>query len=190
MGETPAFMRKGDFFQNMDKLSQDASTRSDFLAALKDTDAWPDYVALLCHCGVVQSKSSHEAHLRKHWFPGNPYAPDAWWQESQPIEPILRQGYARAFEEADKREFRIDGYWVSTGTRVAVGIGVNEPEGKVTLIRITPPCPSYKPDTSLIAVVEFKGAIAPGGIIETTTVVGPKPVETSWTQTVRESRLG
>jgi hypothetical protein len=38
----------------------------------------------------------------------------------------MRQGYARAFEEADRRGLCIDGYWLSTGTRMAVGIGVNE----------------------------------------------------------------
>jgi hypothetical protein len=72
---------------------------------------------------------------------------------------------------------------------VAVGIGVNEAEGKVTLIRVTPPCPTYKADTSLIAVVEFKGSQSPGGIVETTTVVGPQPVPYAWTQTVKERRL-
>jgi hypothetical protein len=190
MSETPAFMRKGDFFQKMDEISQNSSTRSAFLAALNDTTAWPDYVALLCHFGIVQPNSPHEAHLRQHWFPTDPYAPDAWWQESQPIEPIMRQGYARAFEEADRRGLSIDGYWLSTGTRVAVGIGVNESEGKVTLIRITPPCPTYRPDTSIIAVVEFKGLKAPEGIVESTTVVGPAAGPYSWTQTVKERRLG
>ena len=190
MSETPAFMRKGDFFQKMDEISQSPERRSAFLAALNDTSTWPDYVALLCHFGIVQPNSPHEAHLRKHWFPTDPYSPDAWWQESQPIEPIMRQGYARAFEEADARGLCIDGYWLSTGTRVAVGIGVNEAEGKVTLIRVTPPCPTYRPDNSLIAVVEFKGRKTPGGIIETTTVVGPPAVPYSWTQTVKERRLG
>jgi hypothetical protein len=182
MGETPVFMRKGYFFQRMDQLSRNEKQRDEFLIALNDLKR--DYVDILREFNLLEPNkpeeseypNKHEAHLRKHWFPKDPSRSGVWWQEWQPIEPIMREGYARAFEEAQKRRWPIDGYWVSIGTRVAVGIGVNEEEQKITLIRLTPPCPNYAPDASVIAVVESKG-IKPGHEdSEITTTFRPQPI--------------
>src|SRR5919109_5430884 len=124
--ETQAFMRKGHFFQKLEEVSKNPSTRDAFLAALKDTGR--DYVTILHDFGLLEPNppeeamqpNKFEAHLRKHWFPEDPYAYGAWWPEWQPIEPILRRGCISALEEAQKHDWPIDGYWVSTGTRVAV----------------------------------------------------------------------
>ena len=187
MGETQAFLRKGYFFQRMDQISRTAKTRDTFLAALKDQER--DYIAILREFELLEPNkpeeakepNRHEAHLRKHWFPEGGYAYSAWWQEWQPIEPILREGYTRAFEEAERRGWwPIDGYWLSTGTRVAVGIGVNEEEHKITLVRMTPPCPTYKPDTSIIAVVESKGIKPAGEVAEAIALVKPEYVHAKW----------
>jgi hypothetical protein len=187
MSETQAFMRKGYFFQRMDQISRTEQRRDAFLEALQDQQR--DYIAILREFGLLEPNTPehteepnrHEAHLRKHWFPEGGYASSAWWQEWQPIEPILRQGYARAFEEAKKHDWwPIDGYWLSTGNKVAVGIGVNEDEHKITLIRVTPPCPTYTPDTSRIAVVEFKGSTSAEGPAEVIALEKPRYVYPLW----------
>jgi hypothetical protein len=194
--ETLAFMRKGYFFQKLEELSRNPSARDAFLEALR-SDPARDYVTSLRDFGLLEPNrpemahqpNRQEAHLRKHWFPKDPNAYGAWWPEWQPIEPILRRGCIKALEAAQQHNWPIDGYWISTGNRVAVGIGVDAQAQQITLIRVTPPCPGYKPDTSLIAVVDFRGSEALGGVVETTTVIGPKPVTSTWTQTERERRL-
>jgi hypothetical protein len=63
---------------------------------------------------------------------------------------------------------------------VAVGIGVNEEERKITLIRVTPLCPTYRPDASGIAVVEFKGTTSAEEPAEIIALEKPRYVHPLW----------
>ena len=151
-----ALMQKGAFFRRLDDISRVPIRRDAFLAALKDDTQ--DYVQVLVAHGIVVD-DGHADHLRLHWFPADPTSQDTWWKEHQPIMPVMRQGYARAFEEAQVRNLPIDGYWLSGGDRVAVSITWDD--RKITLIRLTPPCPGY--DSRPTAHTEPFIAVQPAG---------------------------
>jgi hypothetical protein len=93
-------------FQRMDEIARMEPEREAFLQFLRDPAL--DFVATLRVFGllepnapqIAEAPNRQEIHLRTHWFPIDPHSKDAWWREWQPIEPILRLGYIKAFEES------------------------------------------------------------------------------------------
>ena len=133
----PEFAQKGSILSKMDEISQQPTRRDAFLTDLRD--ATQSYVDILVKYGVVTAWQAD--HLRVHWFPADWQDPssDCLWREHQPLEPILRQGARRAFEEAQARNLPIDSYWICVGNQVGEIVAWNARQ--VTRLRVTPPLP-------------------------------------------------
>ena len=153
-GMDPEFtIEKGNTLLAIERIARDPARRDAFLEALEDDGQ--DYVDILTQHGALSPARLTRItnHLRRHWYPSQAQLDDEdniraadpngrvpwWWEDHQPIEPIIRQGLIRAFREAKNRGLPIDAYWVATGDVVAVSVSWNERQ--VTFVRFTPPTP-------------------------------------------------
>ena len=159
--ETHSILQKGTYLQRIDDISRDPEKRSQFLEALRDeTNDYLDDV-LVAH-GVVRegdmasrTVTTYE-HMRQHLFPrGNDWENmmvPVWWREHQPITPIYRRGYARAFELSEETEKPVDGHWLAAGDRVAI---IVKPMAEaILMLRLTPPCPYARRPAPRVEVTE------------------------------------
>lgn len=91
----------------------------------------------------------------RHWYPEDTHAPEVWWRDKQPVEPIFRQSIIEAIDLAD--DLPIDSYWMPIGQRNVdreyVPDGIYRPdeypfevimtksETQLTRLIVTPPIP-------------------------------------------------
>ncbi len=91
----------------------------------------------------------------RHWYPEDTRAPEVWWKDKQPIEPMFRQSLIEAIDLAG--DLPIDSYWMPIGQRNVdreyVPEGIYRPdeypfeviltksEAQLTRLIVTPPVP-------------------------------------------------
>ena len=94
-------------------------------------------------------------YLSEHWYNQNLMAPNVWWKDKQPIEPIIRKSLLEAIDLAEN--LPIISYWMPIGTRnvdwhhVPLGtyrtdeypfeVVMMKDELQLTRIIVTPPAP-------------------------------------------------
>ena len=134
---------KGPVHQVVDRIVNDPAKRAAFLAGLRSassaTTGAEEYCQLLVDYGLAPKQAEY---LREWWYIGDPKEPATtpFWQDLQPIYPILRRGLIKAIEVADIRPaLPIDSYWSPGGSGVQV-IVTRSPY-QVTRIILTPATP-------------------------------------------------
>ncbi len=94
-------------------------------------------------------------YVSRYWYPEDYMAPQAWWKDKQPVEPIFRQSLIEAIDLAG--DLPIDSYWMPIGQRNVdrdyVPQGIYRPdeypfeviltksETQLTRLIVTPPVP-------------------------------------------------
>lgn len=123
--------------------------------AIRDALANPDneYVDLLR--SVFHVPEWVIRYVQTHWYNPDITAPEVWWKDKQPIEPVFRQSLIEAIDVAG--DLPIDSYWITVGHRnvdwryVPPGIYrtdeypfeivLMKSETQLTRLIITPPSP-------------------------------------------------
>ena len=164
------YKENGRFVKRSEIRNALANPENDYIDILRDVFNSPkvviDYVAL-------------------HWYNRNILAPQCWWKDKQPIEPIVRQSLIKAIDLAE--DLPIDSYWVPVGRRNIhpnnYPLGVYQPdeypfevlisrgEHQLTRIILTPPVPIHtRPETfkypSTFWVVKRSDEVQPLGTTE------------------------
>lgn len=113
-----------------------------------------DYVDLLR--SVFNVPDNVVRYVEYHWYHTDITAPQVWWKDKQPVEPIFRQSLIEAIDLAE--DLPIDTYWMPMGYRNVnrhyVPWGIYRPdeypfevimmksEHQLTRIIVTPPVPA------------------------------------------------
>ena len=121
--------------------------RDEVLQALEDTSR--SYSQILET--LFQVKDPLLTYIRSRWFPdtadlaNTPYK--VWWQDKQPIEPIIRQSLIKALELASP-DLPIDSYWIAVGSPQTAPrdsypfeVALTKSSCQVTRLILTPPAP-------------------------------------------------
>lgn len=111
------------------------------------------YVDLLR--SVFNVPEANVRYVSYYWYPEDITAPQAWWKDKQPVEPIFRQSLIEAIDLAG--DLPIDSYWMPIGQRNVdrdyVPQGIYRPdeypfeailtrsETQLTRLIVTPPIP-------------------------------------------------
>lgn len=146
-----ANIQKGPVQRVVDQVLNDRegnvfSKRAEVRSALEDTSRY--------YCQILQevfgmSESPFVAYLRRFWFPetANPAStPGVWWEDHQPIEPIIRQSLLQAIELAHP-DLPIDSYWMAVGSTAYPShaspceVLLTRNDKQVTRLILTPPTP-------------------------------------------------
>ncbi len=115
----------------------------------------PDNTYLHLLGSVFKVPESVITYVEKHWYPEDITAPQVWWKDKQPIEPLFRQSLIEAIDLAG--DLPIDSYWMPIGSRNVdwrnVPLDTYRPdeypfeiimaksEKQLTRMIVTPPCP-------------------------------------------------
>ncbi len=111
------------------------------------------YVDLLR--SVFHMPEASARYVTRHWYNPDLNAPELWWKDKQPIEPMIRQSIIEAIDLAE--DLPIDTYWMSIGSRnvdwrnVPLGIYrtdeypfeiiLTKSDKQLTRLMVTPPSP-------------------------------------------------
>ncbi len=148
-------------------------------AALADTrNKYVDLLRSIFHVPEVNVR-----YVSHYWYPEDITAPQAWWKDKQPVEPIFRQSIIEAIDLAS--DLPIDSYWMPIGQRNVdrdyVPQGIYRPdeypfeailtksETQLTRLIVTPPIPRPRDaeerltEPSNIWVVKQKREVLPLG---------------------------
>ncbi len=117
-------------------------------------DAGNDYVDLLR--SVFRVPVTIVRYVAYHWYHHDLTAPQVWWKDKQPVEPLFRQSLIEAIDLAG--DLPIDSYWMPIGSRQInrhhVPLGIYRPdeypfevimtksESQLTRLIVTPPIPA------------------------------------------------
>jgi len=81
---------KGHLLGRLDTVSRDPAKLNQILDDLRNA---PDDLAGIYHKHGILRTAEEISHIRHHWCA-------AWFPQSQPLEPLLRQGFITAIETA------------------------------------------------------------------------------------------
>jgi hypothetical protein len=125
------------------------SDRAALTGLLRDLRSGKNLTDLAKEYGVV--KNEKEAlHLRRDWFNESR---SGWWQQAQPIEPLMREALIKATEVARKRGLPVVPYWVCSGydESAPVEMSVAASKHQVTLLIHAPSAPGWAGRRGMVA---------------------------------------
>jgi hypothetical protein len=147
MGDVPAgHISKGVVHAKVDALvnSRDLKgafdKRAAFLAALEKATTSDQYIQILKDQAGVTVKEAD--YLNEYFYKVG----ERWWEDLQPIFPILHQGFIKALEEAGDT-LLLDSYWLPAAGSQTVEVIICKSATQVTRIFLTPP-PGSGPSTT------------------------------------------
>jgi hypothetical protein len=111
MPDMPDHIAKGTILKRIDELSRDRPRLQQLHDALDVPN--PKLSAIALQFRLVSP--SEQAHLLKDWFDSD--SDRRWWENAQPVEPIVAAGFKLAIQQALDRNLPLDCYWVCYGER-------------------------------------------------------------------------
>ncbi len=106
-------------------------------------------------------------YVEYHWYYHNITAPQVWWKDKQPVEPLFRKSLIEAIDLADD-DLPIDSYWMPIGHR--------------NVDRAYVPFGTYRPDEYPFEVIMMKGETQLTRLVLTPPIPAPRGAEERFTK--------